>query len=93
MTQEELINLIKEKNQNVANTDIPNIINPIMGLYEKGIQTGMEIGKQLSIAKACEWLKNSLHNTRDICGYKQVASLDSCDISEFIEYFKRAMEE
>lgn len=42
--------------------------------------------------KVCEWLKNSLYDTQDNCGYKVVASFDSVDVNEFIEDFKKAME-
>ena len=60
---------------------------------EKSFKEAAQWADKTMIDKACEWLKNNLYDTQDNCGYKVVASFDSCDIPEFIEYFKRAMEE
>ena len=53
----------------------------------------LEWEKNRVVDKACEWLRINLYNTQDNCGYKVVASFDSVYIKEFIEHFKRAMEE
>lgn len=60
---------------------------------EKSFKEAAKWAYKTMIDKACEWLKNSLYDTQDNCGYKVVASFDSVDVNEFIEQFKRAMEE
>ena len=64
-------------------------------LFTRGVKWADENPKEglVSIDKACEWLKNSLYDTQDNCGYKVVASFDSVDVNEFINDFKRAMQE
>jgi hypothetical protein len=52
----------------------------------------MLFAEQKTIERAREWIKNSLYDTQDNCGYKVVASFDSVDVNEFINDFKRAME-
>ena len=54
---------------------------------------GMIWQKKHLIEKACKWLENELYSTHDNCGYKITTSFDSVDKNEFIEYFKKAMEE
>ena len=53
----------------------------------------IDIAKKDSIEKACEWLESALYSTHDNCGYKVTASFDSVDKKEFIEDFKKAMED
>lgn len=60
---------------------------------EQAFIEGAKWADKTMIDKACECLKNSLYDTQDNCGYKVVASFDSVDVNEFIEQFKRAMEE
>lgn len=43
------------------------------------------------IDKACEYLKESLMDNRDNCGYAVVSSFDTITLDEFIEDFKKAM--
>ena len=45
------------------------------------------------IEKACAWLKKELIDNRDNFGYNVVSSFDTFTLSEFIEEFKKAMEE
>ena len=59
---------------------------------EKSFKEAAKWADKTMIDKACEWLKNSLYDTQDNCGYKVVASFDSVDLNEFINDFKRAME-
>ena len=49
--------------------------------------------EQELIKKACEWLKKELIDNRDNFGYNVVSSFDTFTLSEFIEEFKKAMEE
>lgn len=49
--------------------------------------------EQKLIEKACEWLKKELIDNRDNFGYNVVSSFDTFTLSEFIEEFKKAMEE
>lgn len=45
------------------------------------------------LEKSCEWLKKELIDNRDNFGYNVVSSFDTFTLSEFIEEFKKAMEE
>lgn len=45
------------------------------------------------LEKACEWLKKELIDNRDNFGYNVVSSFDTFTLNEFIEEFKKAMEE
>ena len=45
------------------------------------------------LEKACEWLKKELIDNRDNFGYNVVSSFDTFTLSEFIEEFKKVMEE
>ena len=45
------------------------------------------------LEKACEWLKNELIDNRDNFGYPVVSTFDTITLNEFIEEFKKAMEE
>lgn len=57
MLQEELKNILRERNKDVADVEIPKIINSVMDIYEKGITTGLDIGKQIAINSVCEYIK------------------------------------
>lgn len=80
MNVEELKQLLHEQNEGVLNTNIPEVISSVMTLYEKGVEVGMGIGKQIKINQACEWLEKN----RD--------ELSRVNTSGFIELFKKAME-
>ena len=45
------------------------------------------------LEKACEWLKKELIDNRDNFGYPVVSTFDTITLNEFIEEFKKAMEE
>lgn len=49
--------------------------------------------KQELIKKACEWLKNELMDNRDNFGYSVVSTFDTITLNEFVEEFRKAMEE
>lgn len=49
--------------------------------------------KQELIKKACEWLKKELINNRDNFGYPVVSTFDTITLNEFVEEFRKAMEE
>ena len=92
MTREELSKLITERNEDVAKNDIPKVINPIMDIYQKGFMTGMDVGKELVIEKAYQWLRENID------AYSKVVivenSIPSIVLTEDFEYFfKKAMEE
>ena len=55
--------------------------------------TAMRWTDKTVLEKACEWLKNELIDTRDNFGYQLVATFDTYTLNEFIEEFKKAMEE
>lgn len=58
MTQEELKGFIRELNEDVANTDVPKIIESVMDLYQKGIEAGMKIGREIVTCSVIEYLKS-----------------------------------
>lgn len=84
MNVEELKQLLHEQNEGVLSTNIPEVIGSVMTLYEKGVEVGMKIGRQIKINQACEWLDNI--NTDDY--------IDSgiFQMSDLIIDFKKAME-
>lgn len=84
MNVEELKQLLHEQNEGVLSTNIPEVINSVMTLYEKGVEVGMKIGRQIKINQACEWLNNI--NTDDY--------IDSgiFQMTDLIIDFKKAME-
>ena len=45
------------------------------------------------LEKACEWLKKELIDNRDNFGYPVVSTFDTITLNEFIDEFKKAMEE
>lgn len=92
MNVEELKQLLHEQNGGVLSTNILEIINSVMTLYEKGVEVGMKIGGQIKINQACEWLKGQLIDNRDNCGYPVVSTFDTTTVEEFICDFKKAME-
>lgn len=53
----ELKQLLLGQNEEVLSSNIPEIINSVMALYEKGVEVGMKIGGQIKVDQACEWLK------------------------------------
>lgn len=57
MNVEELKQLLHEQNEEILHSKMPEIINGVMALYEKGIAVGMKIGGQIKVKQACEWLK------------------------------------
>lgn len=59
MNVEELKQLLHEQNEGVLSTNIPEVINSVMTLYEKGVEVGMKIGGQIKINQACEWLEST----------------------------------
>lgn len=58
MNVEDLKQLLHEQNESVLSTNIPEVIDSVMTLYEKGVEVGMKIGGQVKINQACEWLDN-----------------------------------
>ena len=88
MTREELSKLITERNEDVAKSDIPKVINPIMDIYQKGFMTGMDVGKELVVEKACDWIQMNAE--------RYMRSIGGCmyfDVINSVNDFKRAMEE
>ncbi len=79
MNVEELKQLLHEQNEGVLSTNIQEVIGSVMTLYEKGVEVGMEIGGQIRINQACEWIKKN----RD--------ELSRVNTSGFVELFKKAM--
>ena len=49
--------------------------------------------EQELIEKSCEWLKKELIDNRDNFGYPVVSTFDTITLNEFIDEFKKAMEE
>lgn len=49
--------------------------------------------EQELIENACKWLKKELIDNRDNFGYPVVSTFDTITLNEFIEEFKKAMEE
>lgn len=84
MNVEELKQLLHEQNESVLSTNIPEVIDSVMTLYEKGVEVGMKIGGQIKINQACEWLKEK----NKMCMYEIEMILGG----NFIEDFKKAME-
>lgn len=87
MNVEELKQLLHEQNEGVLSTNIPEVINSVMTLYEKGVEVGMKIGGQIKINQACEWLENNKHLYKVL----SFGSL-STDWDKFIREFRKAME-
>ncbi len=80
MNVEELKQLLHEQNEGVLSTNIPEVINSVMTIYEKGVEVGMKIGKQININQACEWLYNNWKG-------------EDYYITDIIEGLRKAMEE
>lgn len=80
MNVEELKQLLHEQNEGVLSTNIPEVINSVMTLYEKGVEVGMKIGGQIKINQACEWLYNHWKG-------------EDYYITDIIEGLRKAMEE
>lgn len=57
MNVEELKKLLRGQNEEVLSSHIPEIINSVMTLYEKGVEVGMKIGGQIKVNQSCEWLR------------------------------------
>ncbi len=57
MNVEELKQLLHGQNEEVLSSNMSEIINCVMTLYEKGVEVGMKIGGQIKVDHACEWLK------------------------------------
>lgn len=49
--------------------------------------------EQKLIEKACEWLKKELIDNRDNFGYPVVSTFDTITLNEFVEEFRKVMEE
>lgn len=84
MNVEELKQLLHEQNEGLLSTNIPEVINSVMTLYEKGVEVGMKIEKQIKIDQACEWLDNIDTDDYMVSGIFQM--------SDLIIDFKKAME-
>lgn len=84
MNVEELKQLLHEQNEGVLSTNIPEVINSVMTLYEKGVEVGMKIGEQIKINQAGEWLDNINADDYMVSGIFQM--------SDLIIDFKKAME-
>ena len=88
MNVEELKQLLHEQNEGVLSTEIPKVIDSVMTMYEKGVEVGMKIGKQIKINQACEWIENNKHLHKILSS----GSL-STDWDKFIREFRKAMED
>lgn len=102
MTGEELSKLITERNEDVAKNDIPKVVNPIMDIYQKGFDLGMDVGKELVIDKACSIFKHYLWSTVEIPKIETICSSDAINeeemrkgqfIDNIVYKFKRTLEE
>lgn len=56
MTKEELSEKLQKDNQEIAKNYIPNVINPIIDIYQKGVETGMTVGEGIMLNKVCHLL-------------------------------------
>lgn len=88
MNVEELKQLLLGQNEGVLSSNIPEIINSVMTLYEKGVEVGMKIGGQIKVDQACEWLDKNKHLHKEL-SFGGV----STDWNKFIREFRKDMEE
>ena len=84
MNVEELKKLLHVQNESVLSTNIPEVIDRVMTLYEKGVEVGMKIDGQIKINQDCEWLDNINTDDYMVSGIFQMYNL--------INDFKKAME-
>lgn len=84
MNVEELKQLLLGQNEGVLSSNIPEIINSVMTLYEKGVEVGMKIGGQIKVDQACEWLDNN---------FPTIDNVGSWYKENFIKEFKKYLEE
>lgn len=82
----ELKQLLLGQNEEVLSSNIPEIINSVMTLYEKGVEVGMKIGGQIKVDQACEWLDKNKHLHKEL-SFGGV----STDWDKFIREFRKDM--
>lgn len=84
MNVEEFKQLLHGQNEEVLSSNIPEIINSVMTLYEKGVEVGMKIGGQIKVDQACKWLDNN---------FPTIDNVGSWYKENFIKEFKKYLEE
>lgn len=66
---------------------------PGMTKMRKDYELLFMLKKKELIQKACEWLEKELIDNRDNFGYPVVSTFDTITLNEFVEEFRKAIEE